>query len=119
MCFFNDTATTEIYTLSLHDALPISSPSGSGQPWPWEGARQHCVSCESGNAEHGRPRRRTVQCQSAAPSIRRPPAGLGSLGLGKALGNIAYLGNPATVNMGGLGAELFNARAQPLPTVDH
>ena len=22
--FFNDTATTEIYTLSLHDALPIS-----------------------------------------------------------------------------------------------
>src|SRR3712207_7998406 len=32
--FFNDTATTEIYTLSLHDALPIS-PSGcalAGQP---------------------------------------------------------------------------------------
>src|SRR6267142_7168485 len=29
--FFNDTATTEIYTLSLHDALPIScSPSRSG-----------------------------------------------------------------------------------------
>src|SRR2546427_2763450 len=25
--FFNDTATTEIYTLSLHDALPISCPS--------------------------------------------------------------------------------------------
>src|SRR5260221_6834136 len=25
--FFNDTATTEIYTLSLHDALPISSAS--------------------------------------------------------------------------------------------
>ena len=24
VCFFNDTATTEIYTLSLHDALPIS-----------------------------------------------------------------------------------------------
>jgi len=23
--FFNDTATTEIYTLSLHDALPISA----------------------------------------------------------------------------------------------
>src|SRR5436853_6583276 len=28
--FFNDTATTEIYTLSLHDALPI---------WPQQGAR--------------------------------------------------------------------------------
>src|SRR5437867_8079001 len=27
--FFNDTATTEIYTLSLHDALPISSSSTS------------------------------------------------------------------------------------------
>src|SRR6266540_7377269 len=26
--FFNDTATTEIYTLSLHDALPISRASG-------------------------------------------------------------------------------------------
>ena len=26
--FFNDTATTEIYTLSLHDALPISYPAG-------------------------------------------------------------------------------------------
>src|SRR6476620_12788307 len=25
--FFNDTATTEIYTLSLHDALPISPPA--------------------------------------------------------------------------------------------
>src|SRR3712207_7698653 len=26
--FFNDTATTEIYTLSLHDALPIFFPKG-------------------------------------------------------------------------------------------
>src|SRR3712207_8801110 len=26
--FFNDTATTEIYTLSLHDALPISGGPG-------------------------------------------------------------------------------------------
>src|SRR3712207_7804486 len=32
--FFNDTATTEIYTLSLHDALPISLPS-----WRWRRAR--------------------------------------------------------------------------------
>src|SRR5256885_11971084 len=28
--FFNDTATTEIYTLSLHDALPICAAS-----WAW------------------------------------------------------------------------------------
>src|SRR2546422_10621601 len=30
--FFNDTATTEIYTLSLHDALPISGPRGPPRP---------------------------------------------------------------------------------------
>src|SRR5256885_12404016 len=30
--FFNDTATTEIYTLSLHDALPISRSRGSHRP---------------------------------------------------------------------------------------
>src|SRR3712207_7289426 len=49
--FFNDTATTEIYTLSLHDALPISRvagrlggassrPAGSGsesRPISWSG----------------------------------------------------------------------------------
>src|SRR2546430_3674619 len=30
--FFNDTATTEIYTLSLHDALPIYFKAGQVQP---------------------------------------------------------------------------------------
>src|SRR3712207_6871819 len=30
--FFNDTATTEIYTLSLHDALPISPQGRPGTP---------------------------------------------------------------------------------------
>src|SRR2546426_9912219 len=33
--FFNDTATTEIYTLSLHDALPISE--GPWQYRAWSG----------------------------------------------------------------------------------
>src|SRR3712207_8004364 len=43
--FFNDTATTEIYTLSLHDALPIShhiprSPPGTAPaPRPAHGGR--------------------------------------------------------------------------------
>src|SRR6266487_7038792 len=32
--FFNDTATTEIYTLSLHDALPISSASPARRGCP-------------------------------------------------------------------------------------
>src|SRR5277367_7165605 len=30
--FFNDTATTEIYTLSLHDALPIDRHPARGDP---------------------------------------------------------------------------------------
>src|SRR2546425_9436122 len=34
--FFNDTATTEIYTLSLHDALPISkAPDTISNPLIW------------------------------------------------------------------------------------
>src|SRR5690606_41628190 len=38
--FFNDTATTEIYTLSLHDALPISVPL---QPSVDNGLELHMV----------------------------------------------------------------------------
>src|SRR5215204_7644397 len=33
--FFNDTATTEIYTLSLHDALPISVCRSIWPPTYW------------------------------------------------------------------------------------
>src|SRR5437667_9662860 len=36
--FFNDAATTEIYTLSLHDALPISASS----PAPASASRSCC-----------------------------------------------------------------------------
>src|SRR2546427_11551834 len=32
--FFNDTATTEIYTLSLHDALPIYANRARAETWP-------------------------------------------------------------------------------------
>src|SRR3712207_6850421 len=38
--FFNDTATTEIYTLSLHDALPILVGERLGEVadgWAWVG----------------------------------------------------------------------------------
>src|SRR2546422_8007678 len=42
--FFNDTATTEIYTLSLHDALPIYGPEpdlpGAAQLRPGRPAQQ-------------------------------------------------------------------------------
>src|SRR5215217_9489006 len=44
--FFNDTATTEIYTLSLHDALPISpsSESRSAARWSWGRVRRSASS---------------------------------------------------------------------------
>src|SRR3712207_8784223 len=54
--FFNDTATTEIYTLSLHDALPILAiapvlktgvPKGT---WGFESLALRCCS----TATHGR-----------------------------------------------------------------
>ena len=38
--FFNDTATTEIYTLSLHDALPILEARGT-----WGGKVEFLLSC--------------------------------------------------------------------------
>src|SRR5256885_11539948 len=43
--FFNDTATTEIYTLSLHDALPISTrmASGSSRSAERRAAENDCV----------------------------------------------------------------------------
>src|ERR1051326_828615 len=48
--FFNDTATTEIYTLSLHDALPIwcvcvTGLSG-GAVAIWSGSRCEVCDCE-------------------------------------------------------------------------
>src|SRR5256885_17250081 len=47
--FFNDTATTEIYTLSLHDALPIYSasnrPSAKSQARAWREGRDMGAAC--------------------------------------------------------------------------
>src|SRR5437588_5450869 len=52
--FFNDTATTQIYTLSLHDALPIWPPQPPREPtklprsgWPWPGAEPRMNFAES------------------------------------------------------------------------
>src|SRR3989440_6663679 len=56
--FFNDTATTEIYPLSLHDALPIS-PAGRSVP------AIHCLRAAAGVALG------TNQVQSAPSSMRR------------------------------------------------
>src|SRR5260221_5670519 len=45
--FFNDTATTEIYSLSLHDALPISLGHAEAQ----RGQAQHAVVHDGMHAE--------------------------------------------------------------------
>src|SRR5690349_24290666 len=45
--FFNDTATTEIYTLSLHDALPISLTASAVEPARRQPASTACASASS------------------------------------------------------------------------
>src|SRR2546427_11912823 len=54
--FFNDTATTEIYTLSLHDALPISASASRNRSrsWPAEaGASRVAATCRRGSTDDG------------------------------------------------------------------
>src|SRR3712207_8492221 len=58
--FFNDTATTEIYTLSLHDALPICGGPGR------RGGRPHGRQPQPGRAGHLLRRRRHGRCGGAA-----------------------------------------------------
>src|SRR5438876_8928440 len=60
--FFNDTATTEIYTLSLHDALPILVFSGTSQKYP--GIRW--IFSHSGGTL---PDRKSTRLNSSHPSI--------------------------------------------------
>src|SRR6266478_7947972 len=74
--FFNDTATTEIYTLSLHDALPISRfgrSEKSTSPWFQPGWGAFGLRVRSGN-----PRTEPMSVNSfgehesgpASPSVR-------------------------------------------------
>src|SRR2546429_5595653 len=57
--FFNDTATTEIYTLSLHDALPI---------WP-QVALVHTSSLASSSTRSGAWHSGQARMSSSQPSI--------------------------------------------------
>src|SRR3712207_9178434 len=52
--FFNDTATTEIYTLSLHDALPIYHEAEADQEVPGV-ERRHERDPVAGDVEHDDP----------------------------------------------------------------
>src|SRR6266581_5157260 len=63
--FFNDTATTEIYTRSLHDALPICATGCSGS-----GCRRPPRPRSSAPAIRGRPTdRKSTRLNSSHPSI--------------------------------------------------
>src|SRR3712207_8793638 len=66
--FFNDTATTEIYTLSLHDALPISRLDRHRCP-----ARRHDVR----PGRHGRAAAQAAPAPGNRVLLRaaRPPGG--------------------------------------------
>src|SRR3712207_9282075 len=69
--FFNDTATTEIYTLSLHDALPISEDGDSkADVYMREGSATTLISragegaADSGVHDVGRSEEHTSELQS-------------------------------------------------------
>src|SRR3712207_7188944 len=55
MFFFNDTATPEIYTLPLHDALPICPPpqGGTGEPPTLSHSRAASVRASPPDSPHG------------------------------------------------------------------
>src|SRR2546430_8876616 len=61
--FFNDTATTEIYTLSLHDALPISQDAAAG-------AAGECVGGALGGHRPPRVHRPDAHQQRTSPGER-------------------------------------------------
>src|SRR2546426_2953636 len=63
--FFNDTATTEIYTLSLHDALPISVHAArQGQPGLVDGGAKRWRALRPAGA---------VSLPQAEPGLRPDP----------------------------------------------
>src|SRR5690348_18167414 len=65
--FFNDPATTEIYTLSLHDALPILARAG-GCRRARCGRRGRAVGRAAGGVA-GRADRKSTRLNSSHPSI--------------------------------------------------
>src|SRR3712207_9093223 len=62
--FFNDTATTEIYTLSLHDALPISSWGMTSGRSPSCSGPRRATKSTSWPAAPGRSEEHTSELQS-------------------------------------------------------
>src|SRR2546426_9013232 len=71
--FFNDTATTEIYTLSLHDALPISDFTNSTMRLRTSGASSSMIALwqEAGAAKDQRSEEHTSELQSPCNLVCR------------------------------------------------
>src|SRR3712207_9368989 len=65
--FFNDTATTEIYTLSLHDALPISPASGSARLGRRSRSAVRAAPTRTARCPHAARGRRTPRTRRARP----------------------------------------------------
>src|SRR3712207_8550625 len=62
--FFNDTATTEIYTLSLHDALPIWRWSAGGRSNSSRRTRRSTRRWSGSSSSRAGSSRRTSGCRS-------------------------------------------------------
>src|SRR5258708_10392955 len=62
--FFNDTATTEIYTLSLHDALPISRDHLGAAGLGAGAGGGDCLRCSHGRQKVPRSVEHTSELQS-------------------------------------------------------
>src|SRR3989454_7573738 len=63
--FFNDTATTEIYTLSLHDALPILRHDARERQSPEPGAEQRDRERSHGAGEQETEDRKSTRLNSS------------------------------------------------------
>src|SRR6266705_4339345 len=72
--FFNDTATTEIYTLSLHDALPISPPLQVQERRPAPAPRRRSRKCPSQNRNETPPYSASGARRRIAPAAWPVPA---------------------------------------------
>src|SRR5215471_3679365 len=68
--FFNDTATTEIYTLSLHDALPIS-PGAVRRPPPSSRKLPTAAVCSGARRSTPRSEEHTSELQSRRDLVCR------------------------------------------------
>src|SRR2546430_56183 len=115
--FFNDTATTEIYTLPLHDALPISRRPGAGAPArDARPARRLEPALPLLVPAHSRSGRRCRAGSRDRAASREPPADRGSLARGPArragAGGARYLAHRPGARRDARGRDAASRRAR-------